>query len=82
MILEACDFKSCEVHVKINNNEKKFANILKKELDKYNNINIYITSFSKKFLNIFAKNNNYLVGPIILNNNIRNKRYNFFVLNI
>lgn len=80
-ILEINTNKIFLIEVKINNNEKKFASILKKELDKYNNINIYITSFSKKFLNIFAKNNNYLVGPIILNNNIRNKRYNFFVLN-
>ena len=68
------------IEVKTNKNNKLFANILLKTLKNYNKNNIYITSFNKRFLN-YLKKTNLNIGPLIFNNNIKNKRYNFYILN-
>ena len=80
-ILKLNSNKIILIEVKIDNNELEFSKILKKEITKYNNKNIYITSFSKKFLKYFYKVKNIKIGPIIFNNNIRNTRYDFYILN-
>lgn len=80
-ILELNTNKILLIEVKVDNNELEFAKVLKKEITKYNNKNIYITSFSKKFLKYFYKTKNIKIGPIIFNNNIKNNRYDFYVLN-
>lgn len=70
------------LEVKVDNNIKRFSKSLTTILKKYEDKNIYITSFSKKFLLYLLKNNpNLNIGPIILNNNISNNKYNFFILN-
>lgn len=68
------------IEVKVNNNIKKFSKILISLLKDYNLDNIYITSFNKKFLKTLKKTN-INIGPLIINNNIKNKRFNFYVLN-
>lgn len=70
------------LEVKVDNNIKRFSKSLTTILKKYEDKKIYITSFSKKFLLYLLKNNpNLNIGPIILNNNISNNKYNFFILN-
>ena len=68
------------IEVKVNNNIKKFSKVLISLLKDYNLDNIYITSFNKKFLKTLKKTN-INIGPLIINNNIKNKRFNFYVLN-
>ncbi len=68
------------IEVKVNNNIKKFSKILISLLKNYNLDNIYITSFNKNFLKTLKKTN-INIGPLIINNNIKNKRFNFYVLN-
>ena len=68
------------IEVKVNNNIKKFSKVLISLLKDYNLDNIYITSFNKKFLKTLKKTN-INIGPLIINNNIKNKRFNFYFLN-
>lgn len=68
------------IEVKTSNNDKIFAKTLIEYLKEYKKDNIYITSFNKRFLNLLKKTK-LNIGPIIFNNNIKNKRYNFYVLN-
>lgn len=66
------------IDVKTNNNYKKFANILIKELN--NNKNIYLASFDKKLISYLKKKTNYKLGLISFTLP-KIKKYDFLVIN-
>lgn len=66
------------IDIKVNNNYKKFGNLLLKELDKYER-NIYLASFNKKVIKYLRKKTKYKKGIITLNYKKNNN--DFVVIN-
>lgn len=66
------------IDIKVNNNYKKFGNLLLKELDKYER-NIYLASFNKKVIKYLGKKTKYKKGIITLNYKKNNN--DFVVIN-
>ena len=66
------------IDIKVNNNYKKFGNLLLKELDKYEK-NIYLASFNKKVIKYLRKKTKYKKGIITLNYKKNNN--DFVVIN-
>ena len=80
-ILEIDTNKIFLIEIKIDNNDDNFANALLKVLNKYSNKKIYIMSLNKNVINLLMeKNNTYKYGVIYLINNIKNFKYDFYVL--
>ena len=66
------------IDIKVNNNYKKFGNLLLKEVDKYER-NIYLASFNKKVIKYLRKKTKYKKGIITLNYKKNNN--DFVVIN-
>ena len=66
------------IDIKVNNNYKKFGNLLLKELDKYER-NIYLASFNKKVIKYLRKKTKYKKGIITLN--YKKSNNDFVVIN-
>ena len=66
------------IDIKVNNNYKKFGNLLLKELDKYEK-NIYLASFNKKVIKYLRKKTKYKKGIITLN--YKKSNNDFVVIN-
>ena len=66
------------IDIKVNNNYKKFGNLLLKELDKYER-NIYLASFNKKVIKYLRKKTKHKKGIITLNYKKNNN--DFVVIN-
>ena len=66
------------IDIKVNNNYKKFGNLLLKELDKYER-NIYLASFNKKVIKYLGKKTKYKKGIITLN--YKKSNNDFVVIN-
>lgn len=66
------------IDIKVNNNYKKFGNLLLKKLDKYER-NIYLASFNKKVIKYLRKKTKYKKGIITLN--YKKSNNDFVVIN-